>query len=112
MKHHPPPTLNHRGRPQWNGSVAQAILQCDIAQGKHKGKGARKALCNASDRAGCRRALSPKSFRWKLQQEERTEKCLYTLKCKAEIKLKDNIDKMQKSASRKHVEERTKKPIE
>jgi len=35
IRNHPPPTHNHRGEPQWNGSVAQRLLKEDIAAGKH-----------------------------------------------------------------------------
>jgi hypothetical protein len=30
LKYHPAPRLNHKGRPQWNGSVAQVLLEFDM----------------------------------------------------------------------------------
>ena len=32
---HPPPSINHRGEPQWNGSDAQRWLKVDVREKKH-----------------------------------------------------------------------------
>lgn len=89
LKNYPVSSHDHRGRPQWNGSVAQALLEFDISIGKHKNK---SPLQFRSERGEIyKRALSPKSFRWKVQQIVRTQKYLYTLKHDAEQKLKAHL---------------------
>ena len=35
MRNHPAPPFNHKGRPQWNGRVAQVHLNFGMAPGRH-----------------------------------------------------------------------------
>ncbi|CAB9521120.1 hypothetical protein SEMRO_1166_G248240.1 [Seminavis robusta] len=91
MKNHPVPELNHRGEPQWNGSLAQALLQQDMVEGKHE-------TIRPSElwetRPEYKEAFSRKNdFRWKIRQEIRTKKYLYTLEYRAEEKLRKNLKK-------------------
>ena len=93
LKNHPAPRLNHKGRPQWNGGVAQVLLKFDIALGRHLTKDKQKFY---ESRPEHQRALSPKSFRWKIKQMVNTEKCLRTLEHDAEVKLRKNLNKFKK----------------
>lgn len=88
MKNHPVPALTHKGRPQWNGSIAQALLQLDMSLGKHNTHTPAQ-LWESNEQ--CKQALSPNSFRWKLRQMTRTQKYLHTLKHDAEQKLRKNL---------------------
>ncbi|CAB9506772.1 hypothetical protein SEMRO_278_G106580.1 [Seminavis robusta] len=91
MKNHPVQELNHRGEPQWNGSLAQALLQQDMAEGKHETMRPSE-LWEA--RPEYKEAFSRKDdFRWKIRQEIRTKKYLYTLEYRAEEKLRKNLKK-------------------
>jgi len=101
MKVHPPPRLNHKGKPQWNGSLAQALLKYDISQGRHETMTVME-LYNKENRELYRKTLSAEDFRWKIQQEVRTKKYLYTLKYRSELKLKSNIEKIKKAAKKNH----------
>ena len=92
LKVHPPPPLNHHGRPQWNGSLAQMLPKSDMSENKHKTMTPLE-LCNQNNRAAHRVALSPDAFRWKIQQEVRTAKYLHTLKCRSDEKLKTALQK-------------------
>lgn len=85
---HPVFPLNHRGQPHWNGSVAQALLQCDMALGRHKEK---DPSLLRMDRVEYQVATDKKQFRDKVQQEERNKKYLHTLKYRSEQKLKKNL---------------------
>lgn len=88
VANHPVPRLNHKGRPQWNGSLAQKQLEKDMADGIHKNM--QPAALWASNRL-YQQALSKDDFRWKIRQMTRTEKYLYTLKHDAEAKLKAHL---------------------
>ena len=88
LTNHKPPTLNYRGQPQWNGSVAQALLQYDMSLGKHKEMDPSKLRM---ERIEYQAATSVDQFRWKIQQEIRTQKYLYTLKYRADEKLKKHL---------------------
>lgn len=84
IRNHPVPEKNHKGEPQWNGSAAQQLLKVDMEAGKHK-------FMKPSDLRKTRpeyQLFLPDTFRWKIQQNIRTEKFLYTLKIKADKKLK------------------------
>lgn len=98
MKLNPLPPLNHRGQRHWNGSVAQALLQHDMSLGKHKSMTPSKLRM---DRVEYQAQTSIDQFRWKVQQEIRTQKYLYTLEFDAEKKLKDNMKKIKSSARSK-----------
>ena len=88
LRNHPPPALNQRGRPQWNGSAAQAMLEIDVAAGIHKLK---KPAEMWSDNDVYQQALTKDEFRWKIAQVVRTKKYLHTLKYKAATKLRENL---------------------
>jgi len=94
LKLHPPAPLNHRGQPQWNGSVAQALLQYDMSRGKHK---ERDPSLLRMDRPEYQAATSMDQFRWHVHQETRTQKYLYTLEYEADQKLKKNLEKSLKT---------------
>lgn len=90
IKNHPPPSHNHRGEPQWNGSEAQQLLKDAIEEGKHlleKPEQLRLAKPQFQ-------AFGKDTFRWKIQQELKTKKCLHALKHDAEQKLRKNLKKM------------------
>ena len=94
MRNHPAPSHNHRGEPQWNGSAAQRLLKEDVAAGKHLVVGFKPSLLRLdANRPECRE-FSVGTFRWKLQQEIRTKKHLYTLKCRSDEKLKATFDRL------------------
>lgn len=84
IRNHPVPEKNHKGEPQWNGSAAQRLLKEDMQAGKHESM---KPLQLRATRPEYELFL-PETFRWKIQQNIRTEKYLYTLKVYAEQKLK------------------------
>ena len=86
MANHPVPKLNHKGRVQWNGSLAQGILKCDMKLGRHKKMSPAQLR---ESRLVHKRTLSPNSFRWKIRQEERTMKYLHTLEYRANQKLRE-----------------------
>lgn len=88
LKNHPAPLLNHKGRPQWNGSIAQACLELDLAAGKHNLM-MPSELWESNDEY--KRTLSKDAFRWKIKQMIRTKKYLHTLKCRSEEKLKAHL---------------------
>ncbi|CAB9510058.1 unknown protein [Seminavis robusta] len=91
MKNHPVPMLNHRGEPQWNGSSAQKLLQQDMAEGKHETMRPSELW---ETRPEYKEAFSRKDdFRWKIRQEIRTKKYLYTLEYRADEKLRKNLKK-------------------
>lgn len=87
---HPVACLNHHGKPQWNGSVAQALLEYDMLHGKHTRMTPAELR---EERKEYKRALSVNDFRWKIRQNVRTEKYLYTLKYDADQKLRANLKK-------------------
>jgi len=94
IRNHPPPTHDHKGEPQWNGSDAQRLLKEDVANGKHlEDKMTPTKMRMAPDRPQHREFL-PDTFRWKIHQEVRTKKCLHALKHDAEQKLRKNLKKM------------------
>jgi len=107
MANHPLRPLNHRGQPHWNGSVAQALLQCDTSVGKLKKLDASGTLVKRDpselrmDRIECQAATSVDQFRWKVPQEIRTQKYLYTLKYNAEEKLNKNLEKGVKAREKR-----------
>ena len=88
MKNHPAPQFNHKGRPQWNGGVAQVYLKFDMALGRHLTKDKQKFY---ESRPEYQRALSLKSFRDKINQMVGTAKYLHTLEHDAELKLRKNL---------------------
>lgn len=89
LKLHPVSHLNACGKPHWNGSVAQALLEYDMSKGKHIGIEPHK-FRNQREQY---KALSVDDFRWKVQQQIRTKKYLYTLKYRAEDKLRKTLAK-------------------
>jgi len=94
MKNHPAPSLNHRGEPQWNGSAAQRLLKEDIAAGKHLAVGFKPSKLRLDVNRPEYRAFSVDTFRWKVQQEVRTKKYLYTLKYRSDEKLQATFDRL------------------
>lgn len=90
IRKHPVPPLNQRGQPQWNGSVAQALPQCDMHLGRHLEMDPSELRMK---RFEYQAATSVDQFRWKVQQETRTKKYLCTLKHNAEEKLRANLPK-------------------
>ena len=90
LRNHPPPSHNHRGEPQWNGSEAKTLLKADIAEGKHLiMKPGELQLTKPQYQE-----FEKDTFRWKIRQEVRTKKYLHTLKHDAEQKLRKNLKKM------------------
>ena len=91
IENHKPPSHNHRGEPQWNGSEAQALLKQDIADGKHLTM--KPSELRWLEGREAYRFFENDTFRWKIRQEVRTSKYLYTLKYKADQKLRNNLQK-------------------
>ena len=87
-KNPPPPAFTHHGRPQWNGSEAQRLLEQDMNAGLHEQMRPQELW---SMRVAYQITLSKDAFRWKIRQMKRTKKYLYTLKHDAEQKLKAYI---------------------
>lgn len=88
IKNNPVPQLNHKGKPQWNGSLAQKKLEKDMKAGKHTTMAPQELW------ASCRlykEALDKDDFRWKIRQMTRTKKYLHTLEHDAETKLKAHL---------------------
>jgi len=94
IRNHPPPTHNHRGEPQWNGSKAQALLKEDIANDRHLENNFMPSTLRMDPDRPQHQECSQDTFRWKMQQEIRTKKHLHTLKFDAEQKLRKNLKKM------------------
>jgi len=94
IRNHMPPALNHRGEPQWNGSKAQELLKEDIANNKHLVPNFKPSELRMQADRPEHRECSMETFRWKIQQEVRTNKHLHTLKHDAEQKLRKNLKKM------------------
>lgn len=92
IRNHPPPTHNHRGEPQWNGSKAQASLKEDMANNEHLKLKPHELRLKANRPEY--QAYSKDTFRWKTHQEVKTKKYLHTLKHDAEQKLRKNLKKM------------------
>jgi len=92
IRNHPPPTHNHRGEPQWNGSRAQELLKLDIAAGNHLKMTATELWLDPTRPE--HQDFEPQTIRWKIQQELKTQKHLHTLKHDAEQKLRKNLKKM------------------
>jgi hypothetical protein len=68
MKNHPVPVLNHHGQRQWNGSIAQALLQYDMSLERHKERMKPHEL--RMTRVEYHQAnTSVDQFCWKIQQE-------------------------------------------
>ena len=94
---HPPPALNHRGEPQWNGSEAQQLLNKELMT---------RDICQKSriklwgDRPQYK-LFQLTTFRDHLHQEIQTRKYLYTLKKRDEEKGKKVIEKAKKRQRRK-----------
>ncbi len=87
FRNHPPPTHNHRGEPQWNGSAAQRLLKEDMELEKH-------LVMKPSELRMTRveyQAYSKDTFRWKIQQEIKTKKYKYTLEYRAQTKLRKHL---------------------
>jgi len=92
IRNHPAPTHNHRGEPQWNGSKAQQTLKLDIAAGNHLKMTPTELWLDPARPEY--QDFEPQTFRWKIQQELKTQKYLHTLKHDAEQKLRKNLKKM------------------
>lgn len=105
LKCHPVSSLNHRGQPQWNGSVAQTLLKCDIVLGRHKACETPSELWLS--RPQHQAAATSDQFHWKVHQEIGTKKYLYTLKFDAEQKPKQNIEKCHTKKTRKAKESKS-----
>jgi len=91
LKNYPPPANDHHGRPQWNGSVAQILLKLDVANGKHRQMKPHELRTLPFRQEHMLHSVD--EFRWKLQQEIRTQKYLYTLKYRAEEKLRETMER-------------------
>ena len=100
LEHHPAPPLDHRGYPQWNGSLAQALLKMDISAGVHKKKNFKPSKLWA-DSEIYRQGLPKEHMRWRVRCEVRTNKCLHTLNYKADLKLRENLKDLPKEAKEK-----------
>ena len=92
---HPPPPLNHRGEPQWNGSEAQRLLEIDMSDKKHFD-------LKPEDLWETRveyKQFYLETFRNHIHQADRTRKYLHTLRLRQKEK-----EEERKEKAKKHVE--------
>lgn len=89
MHNHPVPLLTHKGKFQWNRSIAHCLLKHDMEQGLHK-RMTPAALWET--RNGLYKLfLDLKDFRDKIYTITRMKKYLYTLEHNAEQKLRKHL---------------------
>ena len=86
-RNHPVPALNHRGEPQWNGSLAQAYLKEDVAAKEHEKYSNKKDFWETRQEY---KNFPYKVFYGHIRQEVKTIKYLHTIKEKAKMKDKYN----------------------
>lgn len=89
LKNFPPPTPNHRGEPQCNGSEAQKLLKEAVDRDDHMRMEPQELRRTKPQFL----EFALNTFRWKIHQEVKTRKYLYTLKPDAEQKLRKHLGK-------------------